>query len=165
MINLSLDRINAKSPYPVRALNKGYEFTTNKGINYRIRFLEEDKIGGCDTYQFVIYKLNDQRSPHDPNISAVTFLVLDEFFKENNSVLLYYCDTTDHREAGRNRLFIRWFEKSADPDRFTIKSAHAVIEEQGIYVAIIVENRNPLIQQITDYFDKAAASLTDNKPK
>lgn len=50
MINLSLDRINAKSPYPVRALNKGYEFTTNKGINYRIRFLEEDKIGGCDTY-------------------------------------------------------------------------------------------------------------------
>ncbi|MBQ6745938.1 MAG: hypothetical protein IJR07_02685 [Bacteroidaceae bacterium] len=48
---------------------------------------------------------------------------------------------------------------------FTIKSAHAVIEEQGIYVAIFVENRNPLIQQITDYFDKAAASLTDNKPK
>jgi hypothetical protein len=37
--------------------------------------------------------------------------------------MLYICDTSDSREAARNRLFIRWFKQSAEPNRFTIRSA------------------------------------------
>ncbi|MBQ3741476.1 MAG: hypothetical protein II854_03670 [Prevotella sp.] len=37
-------------------------------------------------------------------------------------------------EAARNRLFIRWFKQSAQPDRFTIRSASTTIEGQGFYV-------------------------------
>ena len=56
MIKLSLERINAKSPYEVREAGGGYEFRTEGGILYRIRFLAENPIGGCDTYQFAISK-------------------------------------------------------------------------------------------------------------
>ena len=108
-------------------------------------------------------KIDNVRSPHDPNISAITFIIIDEFFTEYENVLLYYCDSTDHREAGRNRLFIRWFEKAANPNRFTIRTTHAIVEGQGIYVAIIVENRNSLLHAITDEFDATAAALT-SKP-
>lgn len=79
------------------------------------------------------------------------------------SLLLYVCDTSDNREAARNRLFIRWFKQSAQPDRFTIRSASTTIEGQGFYAAIIVENRNPLLTDITADFDKTAVTLT-NKP-
>lgn len=163
MIRLSLERINAKSPYQVTEAHGGYEFRTEKGVLYRIRFLEENPIGGCDTYQFAISKVDDIHSSHDANISAVTFIVLDEFFTEYENVLLYYCDASDHREASRNRLFIRWFEKAANPNRFTIRTTHAQVEGQGIYVAIIVENRNKKLSAITAEFEETAAAL--NKPE
>lgn len=70
MIKLSLERINAKSPYEVKEAGGGYEFRTEGGILYRFRFLAENPIGGCDTYQFAISKIDNVRSPHDPNISA-----------------------------------------------------------------------------------------------
>jgi len=75
MIRLSLERINAKSPYQVTEAHGGYEFRTEKGVLYRIRFLEENPIGGCDTYQFAISKVDDIHSSHDANISAVTFIL------------------------------------------------------------------------------------------
>ena len=78
-------------------------------------------------------------------------------------MLLYICDTSDSREAARNRLFLRWFEETADPERFTIKTASATIEGQGIYAAIIVENRNPLTKAIIDDFEQTAQMLTEDK--
>ena len=43
MIRLSLEHINAKSPYEVKEAGGGYEFRTEGGILYRIRFLEENR--------------------------------------------------------------------------------------------------------------------------
>ena len=65
------------------------------------------------------------------------------------------------REAGRNRLFIRWFEKAANPNRFTIRTTHATLEGQELYVAIIVENRNRHLKAITDEFDSTVTALAD----
>ncbi len=42
-------------------------------------------------------------------------------------------------------------------------SASTTIEGQGFYAAIIVENRNPLLTNITADFDQTAVMLT-NKP-
>ncbi|MBR2199472.1 MAG: hypothetical protein IJ894_01825, partial [Bacteroidales bacterium] len=106
---------------------------------------------------------DDKSAPEDPYVRFTLFAVIDEFFTENNNVMLYICDTSDSREAARNRLFIRWFKQSAQPDRFTIRSASTTIEGQGFYAAIIVENRNPLLTNITADFDQTAVMLT-NKP-
>ena len=76
-------------------------------------------------------------------------------------VLLYICDTSDGKEDSRNRLFLRWFEKYAEPGRFTICNAHANVEGEVVYAAIIVENRNPKLKEIMEDFEEAAAVLTD----
>ena len=73
------------------------------------------------------------------------------------------CDTTDGREAHRNRLFLRWFKESDTLGQFTIKTANAKVEDQTLYVAIIVENNNPKIEEITNSFEAEAEMLT-NKP-
>lgn len=54
---LSLDNINAHSPYEVRnSPNGDFVFGTNLGIHYLISFEEEAPLGGCATFQFVIQK-------------------------------------------------------------------------------------------------------------
>ena len=160
---LNLDSINAKSPYKVAIVGKQMVFETRFGLHYEIRFFEEQPIGGCETWQFSFAKADDKSAPEDPYVRFTLFAVIDEFFTENNNVMLYICDTSDSREAARNRLFIRWFKQSAQPDRFTIRSASTTIEGQGFYAAIIVENRNPLLTNITADFDQTAVMLT-NKP-
>ena len=142
----------------------GYIFETGRGIHYTISFEEESQVGGCDTFQFIIEKRESVRSAHDPKVEKTILAILNQFFQEHLDVLLYMCDDSDGREANRNRLFLTWFKKNADPNRFTIRSASAVVEGKGFYAAIIVENRNPLLETIIADFEMTAQVLTEGKP-
>ena len=166
MILLSLDYINGHAPYYVMLSPKGnYIFETERGIHYSISFEEETPFGGCETFQFIIDKIDRVRSPHDPKVEETILAIIDDFFIEWQNVLLYICDTIDGREANRNRLFLLWFEKHAQPGRFTIRTANAIVEGQGFYAAIIVGNDNPKLTDITDDFERTAEALTANKPR
>ena len=164
MHNLSLEYINTKSPYLVKRADDGdYVFQTVKGVIYGVGFIENDPLGGCETYQLSISNQNRVHASYDPDVKNAILIIVDEFFRENLDGLLYICDTSDSREAVRNRLFLRWFEESAEPERFIIKTASTTVEGQGIYAAIIVENRNPLAQAIIDDFESTAQMLTEDK--
>ena len=165
MIDFSLKRILDNSPYDITLSEVGFIFLTDNGVHYRVSFDEEDIIlGGCKTYQLILQNVEHQRAAHDPKIEATVLAIIDEFFRSNSHVLLYVCDTSDGKEEGRNRLFLRWFERHAKPGRFTIRTAKARVEEESIYVAIIVENTNPNLNAVTADFDATAAALTD-KPE
>ena len=142
----------------------GYIFETVKGIHYTISFEEESSFGGCGTYQFIIEKRERVRSAHDPKVERTILAIINQFFLEHLDVLLYMCDDSDGREANRNRLFLTWFKKHATPERFTIRTASAIVEGKGFYAAIIVENRNPKLRAIIDDFDMTAEALTNGKP-
>lgn len=159
MNKISIERINEKSPYEVKEIKDGLEFHTPYGVCYRLYFVEELPLGGCETMQFMLNRIGDNDAPYDPNISTITFVIIDEFFTENDDVLLYICDTSDHREAGRNRLFLNWFEKAANPKRFVIRTASATVEDECIYAAIIVQRTNASLQSILDEFDETAQAL------
>ncbi len=162
---LSLDHINERSPYYVMLSPKdNYIFETERGIHYSISFEEETPIGGCDSYQFIIEKIDKVRSSHDAKVESTILAILDEFFEAHLDVLLYMCDDSDGREANRNRLFLAWFRKHAAPERFTIRTASAIVEGKGFYAAIIVENRNPLLDNIIADFESTAQALTEGKP-
>ena len=166
MILLSLDHINEHAPYYVMLSPRGnYIFETERDIHYSISFEEDTPFGGCETYQFIIDKIDRVRSTRDPKVEETILAIIDEFFAERQNVLLYICDTSDGREANRNRLFLSWFEKHAQPGRFTICTANAVVEGQGFYAAIIVENSNPKLIDITEDFECTAKALTADKPQ
>ena len=165
MIHLSLEQINIRAGYNVRLSPYGeFRFETELGIGYSVSFEEEMPIGGCNTYQFVIRKMDDCRLPHDPKGEQTILAILDEFFEKHLDVLLYMCDDSDGREANRNRLFLAWFKKHAAPGRFTIRAASAIVEGKGFYAAIIVENRNPLLETIIADFESTTEALTAGKP-
>ena len=164
MITLSLDAINQVSPYKVVMTDGDYDFVTSEGVRYSASFLEDIPMGGCDTYQFGFRRKDDQHTNYDTNVKTTLLAIIKQFFIENQNVLLYICDTSDGREAKRNRLFVRWFEEFANPVQFTMCTASAIVENQGFYAAIIVENCNPKLEAIINDFNHSAESLTTGKP-
>lgn len=164
MIKITLEDINQKSPYEISLNNGDFDFTTDSGTRYSVSFLEDVPLGGCDTYQFGFRKREDTHSGYDVHVKDTLIAIIEQFFAENSNVLLYICDTSDGREAKRNRLFVRWFEEFATPDRFIMETANATVEGQGFYAAIIVERTNPLLEAIVCDFKQTAESLTDGKP-
>lgn len=59
MIKFSLSRIQQESPYEIIFSEGDFTFVTDLGIHYSISFTEEMPLGGCDTYQFIIRKIDD----------------------------------------------------------------------------------------------------------
>lgn len=164
MIDLSLQHILQNSPYDITLSEAGLIFQTDNGIHYRVSFEEEDFVfGSCKTYQFILYKVENIHTPHDPKIEETVLAIINEFFRSNQHILLYVCDTSDGKENGRNRLFLRWFERHAAHERYTICTANAKVEDETIYIAIIVDNQNPYLEIITKEFEETANALT-NKP-
>ena len=69
MIQLSLDSINESAHYYVMLSPKGgYIFETEGGIHYTISFEEDSPIGGCNTFQFIIEKMENVRSGYDSKV-------------------------------------------------------------------------------------------------
>ena len=162
MIDFSLANILQNAPYAITLTEAGFVFCTDSGVHYRISFEKEDIVlGGCNTYQLILQNVDRIRPSHDPKVVATILAIIDEFFRSNLKVLLYTCDTSDGMEGGRNRLFLRWFDKYAEPGRFTICTAKAAVEEETIYAAIIIERRNPRHDDIVADFDKMSAMLAD----
>lgn len=160
MISLSLENINSQSPYKVETLGSGYVFTTNSNVQYSVHFTEEFSMGDCETYQFMFSKLTKEHTSFDNNIRNTLITIINEFFRVNQNVLLYICDTSDNREASRSRLFIHWFKQFAKEGAFEFRSANTTIEGEGFYAAIIVKNDNPKLDAILKDFEKSAAELT-----
>lgn len=157
---LSIQRINSKAPYEVKiSKNENfYIFTTDKGIRYSISFSEEYEIGGCMSYQFSIDNIEKSHGSYDKKIKDTIIAIIEDFFIENQDVLLYICDTSDNREAARNRLYLRWFAQYS-PERFTICTANSKVEDTEFYMAIIVANNNPQKDSITLDFETTAKAL------
>ena len=141
MIDFTLSRITQQAPYEITLSESRFVFETDYGIHYVVSFDKENIVlGGCDTYQFVLYKVERVRVHHDPKVEQTVLAIIGEFFRSNKHVLLYICDTSDGKESSRNRLFIRWFERHAEHGNFTIKTAKAIVEDETVYAAIIHDN-------------------------
>lgn len=164
MIKFSLSQIQEQSPYEIMVSDGGdFTFVTDAGIHYSLSFTEEMEIGGCLAYQFILRKIEEVHSSYDEKVVGSIFAIILEFFRLNLNVLLYICDNSDNREEARNRLFINWFKTFADSDRFTICTANTNVEGQGLYAAIIIENRNPMLESIKKDFYASAEILTEQK--
>lgn len=161
MKELSIKSINEKAAYTVYTTTskQDFSFLTEQGIQYAISFMEEFEIGGCMSYQFCINNHNKKHGSYDSKVQTTILCIIEEFFAKNSNILLYICDTSDNKEAARNRLFLRWFREYAIPNEYTICTANSQVEGEYYYTAIIIENKNPLKEQIIADFSKISSTL------
>ena len=63
-----------------------------------------------ETYQFSIINGNNKKSPRDPKVRETIIAIVENFFMENQEVMLYICETGDGKQSMRNRLFEYWIK-------------------------------------------------------
>ena len=157
---LSTESINKISPYKVEKLDDyAFVFHTQANVVYYVSFKEDMEIAGLDSYQFIIERKSEKQG-YDAEVKESIIAIINEFFAQNNDILLYICDTSDGREAIRNRLFVRWFKETDTDNVFEIKTADAIVEGEGMFFAIIFKKSNPKYTEISTEFEEAAAYLT-----
>lgn len=160
---LILDKVNLSVPYCVKEgkVYGFYEFVTTHGVHYSIGFMEDDLLMQEDAYQLIIANVNHRSSPRDTKVRDTVVGIVDEFFAQNNTTLLYICETGDGKQAMRSRLFEFWFSKFKRKALFTMISS-SIIDEDGVvnYATIILRNDNPRFTQAIAEYTKSVQILS-----
>ena len=138
---------------------------TDHDVRYRLGFLPDDIIQSTESYEFVIANTNSKSSPRDAKVRNTVLAVVDAFFKKNDNALLYICETSDGKQAFRNRLFQSWFAAYQDKSKITLLSA-SVRDMEGVdnYATLIIPNSCPGYKAAIDEFTSTVA-MFNNKPQ
>jgi hypothetical protein len=164
---LSLKRINENSSYPVEIAGEDgfYQFFTDGGVHYSVGFMEDDILLSQNSYQLIIANINNHKSPRDRKVRDTIIAIVDEFFRNNNSTLLYICEIGDSRQSMRSRLFEYWFSTYKRKALFTMISS-SIVDEEGVvnFATIILRNDNPNLSEIIAEFTESI-QLLSQKPE
>lgn len=164
---LSLKRINENSSYPVETAEEDgfYQFFTDGGVHYSVGFMEDDILLSQNSYQLIIANINNHKSPRDRKVRDTIIAIVDEFFRNNNSTLLYICETGDSKQSMRSRLFEYWFSTYNRKALFTMISS-SIVDEEGVvnFATIILRNDNPNLPEIIAEFTESI-QLLSQKPE
>lgn len=166
-MNLNIGKINEKSPYVVKRIGDCYvSFETDFGVMYYAGFDSDDvSLPDEQVWQFAIVNINNKKSPRDSKVRETIIAIVEDFFMQNNEVMLYICETGDGKQAMRNRLFGYWINHYKTNWNISFWSS-SVKDENGVrnYATIIIRNDNPRIQEIARKFADTI-QLFNDKPK
>ena len=164
MKRLDIDRINSRAPYNVAYDEEGaIGFVSDFGMEYSVTF-DDDFNTLYTAYWFNLSNMNHIASPSDKKIAQTVICIIEEFFRQNPDILLYFCSTADGKQAQRARLFLRWFNGAEQQKHYIIRTASVRGEQRTEYVALIAQRSNPNITEIINFFDSEIAMFNDLKP-
>ena len=168
-MRLSVDNINKKSPYWVIQLDDmTFRFVTKNGVVYRVGFYKDPYFLGEKAYHFFISNENRVLTPKDIEVYKVITCVIEEFFEQDSSVMLYICDPHDHREAIRDSLYKRWFNSYPRHEELTLQAEELNFDCYVVYTGMILRNDNPdYVELLETYkaFVKRANAIYNVQPK
>lgn len=152
-MRLSVDNINQASPYWVIQLDDlTFRFVTKNGVVYRVGFYKDQYFLGDRAYHFFISNENKAITPRDIEVYKVITCVIEEFFNQDSSVMLYICDPHDHREAIRDNLYKRWFNNYPRHNELTLQAEELNFEGYVVYTGMILRNDNPDYAELLDTY-------------
>lgn len=110
-------------PYECNLAEDTLQFTTHAGILYELYFL--DGTGYLEDVEFAPFAkvfgfkpvhpntspVQLQKDLSDTRIEATIVAILIRYFSDRRNILMYVCDQQDNKQAARNKLFDKWFNK------------------------------------------------------
>ena len=154
--------------------NNTYEFTTDIGITYEVRFkptpyiISEEWVFHKDVYELVIDLVDNptgKQPPLDLVVPATLAAIIRDFYKRTSlAITIYICDSSDGRQKSRERKFASWFQ-TYNPGtmvRFDYM-IHDLTDGQAYYITLITSLYNPHIHDIITEFQRVANGYNDPK--
>jgi hypothetical protein len=108
-----------------------------------------------------IVNATHKASPNDIKFRQTLTAIIEEFFEQNNDVMLYITETGDEKQELRNRLFVRWFNTYENNDCFFIRVADGKMEGQNNFMALLARRDNSRLAEVIEEFDETVALLFD----
>ena len=155
-------------------LNNSYGFETILGIVYEVKFRPTNYLLGDETtpyansiFEFIIeiaYNPLGKNPPLDRLVSGtIADIIKDFYFKKNQSICIYICDSSDGRQEFRRRKFDDWFY--AHSQYGLVKIDEHIIDSKGIFypISLIIQRNNPYFIEIVDGFSQLAIRYNDVK--
>ena len=163
MIDIPAELINAKSPYGVTKVDtNSFVFTTRYGIKYNVGFSANYMLTDEDGfYEFYITNVEHKPSPNDMMVMDTVIAVIEAFFAQSSVVMLYICDTMDHRQRIRSRLFQHWYNSYANRNSFTLINESVVFDEVAYFGSIVLSKDHPEHNVIVEKFHFFMEQLPD----
>ena len=161
---LRIDAINQKAPYEVllREDRPGnYYFKSDFGLEFNICIKPDYSIVLGGAYVLNIINATHRPSPNDAKFRLTLLAIIEEFFEQNNDVMLYVTETGDEKQEMRNRLFVRWFNTYEHHDHFFIRTAEGTMEGQMNFMAMLSRLDNPHLADAVEEFDETVALIFD----
>lgn len=153
MNGLSSDRINKTSPYRVISAGEGVvRFITDNALVYEAGFIEDYSLVEEDGFQFYLNEISGKSGPSDPKIMQTIWAVFEDFFAQNESVVLYICDVSDGHQAARARIFAKWFHAFEHENKYTFIDGNVAFERISYFAAAIIAKSNPRHDEYVEAF-------------
>ena len=153
MINLSVNAINQRSPYKLEQTGDiSFMFETKHGVVYSVGFMQDVSFFSEGVYQFYLINLSGKTIGGDDDISETVRVVIEEFFAQEEVVMLYICDTTDMRQEYRDRLFKAWFDTYIYNGSYTMYNACMTLDNVKYFSSIILRKDHPFHDNIISTF-------------
>ncbi|MBQ7438728.1 MAG: hypothetical protein IJV28_02055 [Paludibacteraceae bacterium] len=153
MINLSVDAINLRAPYKVEQAEENiFLFTTKHGIMYSVGFARDYTFMEEGLYQFFITNISGRTLRVDKDVYETVRVIVEEFFSQDQPVMLYICDTTDKRQASRDRLFRIWFHTYMLNTAYTMYNEQVTLDNVNYFASIILRKDHPMHNQVISSF-------------
>lgn len=164
---LNIEAIQEKAPYKVTKIadQMHVAFFTDYGVQYIAGFDKDDTtMPITETYQFSIINFNNKKSPRDPKVRETIIAIVENFFMENQEVMLYICETGDGKQSMRSRLFGYWVNHYKKEWKIMFLTA-SIPDEDGItnYASIIIRQDHPRLKEVVNEFT-TAVTLLNEKP-
>lgn len=144
-------------------VNNIYAFETNLGIVYEVKFRPTNYLLGDETapyadsiFEFIIelaYNPLDRNPPLDLLVAeTIAEIIKDFYYKKNESICMYICESSDGRQELRRRKFNNWYY--AHEHYGLVKVDEHIIDSKGNFypIALIIQVRNPYFIEIIDRF-------------
>ena len=153
MIHISAEKINLRAPYRVKQVDDSvFVFTTKHGISYTAGFVADVSFFDEGVYQFFLTKTSGRKGRKDDDISETVKVIIEEFFAQEEAVMLYICDTADGRQASRDRLFRAWFYSYIESDSYTMCTDTMTIDNVRYFSSILLRRNHPMLIQVLNKF-------------
>ena len=153
MIHIPAEKINLRAPYRVRQVDDSvFVFITKHGISYTAGFIPDTSFMERGVYQFFLTKTSGKKGRKDDDISETVRVIIEEFFAQEEVVMLYICDTADGRQASRDRLFRAWFYSYIESESYTMCTDTMTIDSIRYFSSIILRRDHPMHNQVLNKF-------------
>lgn len=156
------DEINASTPYQVYDTEEANSliFFSHSGLKFVVSFIKDETLEGCDNiFQFLVEAQSPFRSSNDPKVGETVSCIAKAFFyRHPEGILTFVCDISDAKQAARQRLFTRWFQKY-NQDNYIKFDWEIRADENTFYASLIGHKDNPFVEDYKEAYSDFVASL------